>query len=247
MLGRKGLASRRGAGLEQGRRALDRRLAQEGIGDAEILALVIRRMDAGGIDEHVRLAVVDHRVVLPARFPKLVDGVHELVGDGVSLVMGHLAVEPEVTRRALGYGCDDVPAHPPLGQVIQRRHLAGEAVGLLVGGGDRQPEAEMLRHRRHGRHRHQRIVQRHGDGVAQGRVGTPPVGVVDAREVGDEQAVETAALQRLRRLDPVGEVLVAVRLAVGMAPQADRRVADPGDLERVQVHALHGGLPSRGR
>ena len=44
------------------------------------------------------------------------------------------------------------------------------------------------------------------------------VDVVDAEHVRDEQAVELAALQNLRELDPIFEILVLPRTVARMRP-----------------------------
>lgn len=90
---------------------------------------------------------------------------------------------------------------------------------MLESGAGGDAEAEMLGDRGHRRHQQQRIGQRDLRGLAQRGGVVAAVDVVGAEHVGDEDAVEPPALQQFRQLGPVGQVLVAVRLIVGMAPQ----------------------------
>ena len=88
--------------------------------------------------------VAPHGAVFPAAFPQLVDDLHVFVGDVVAPVVVGLRRQPHAAGRAVEIAGDDVPADAAAGQVVERRHAAGEQIGRLVGqvGGD--AEAEML-------------------------------------------------------------------------------------------------------
>jgi hypothetical protein len=89
---------------------------------------------------------------------------------------------------------DDVPADPAAGQVVERRHAAGKQVGRLVGqvGGHAKPD--VLGDRRHDRDDHHRVVDRDLHGVDDRWRRPAAVDIVDANNIGQENAVELAAL-----------------------------------------------------
>ena len=166
-------------------------------------------------------------VVFPAAFPELVDHLHIFVRDVVAVVVARSACPcPAPRRGAVEIAGDDVPADPPLGQMIERRHAPGKRIGRLVGEVAGDAEAEMLGHGRHRRDQQQRIVDRGLRGIAQRRVGTAAEDVIDAEHVGKEQAVEPAALQRLREVDPVGQAVVVGGAVARMRPQSRRLMRD---------------------
>ena len=134
----------------------------------------------------------------------------------------------------------------PFGQMVEGREAARERVGVLEGKRGRQPEAEMLGDERHRRHELQGIVDGDLRRVAKRRVEIAMVDVVDAENVGDEQAVELAALQNLSELDPIFEILVLPRTVARMRPQAGRLMPDAVHVEGVEPDfARHGNLKSR--
>jgi hypothetical protein len=121
--------------------------------------------------------------------------------------------------------------------MVQRRHLACEQIRQLVERCDSDAEAEMLRRRRHRGDGEQRIVGRRLQSLTQGLVGAAAIEVENAEGVGDEKAVELPALERLGELDPKGQLLVTVRLAVRVPPQARRRMGHGGAFEAVEADA----------
>ena len=121
--------------------------------------------------------------------------------------------------------------------MVQGRHLAREQIRQLVERGDCDTEAKTLRRRRHGGDGEQRIVGRRLQSFAQGLVGTVAIDVENAKGVGDEEAIELPALERLGELDPEGQLLVAVRLAVRVPPQARGRMGHSGTFEAVETDA----------
>src|SRR6187402_1983273 len=117
MLRRELPPARRSAGLVQHRCSLRRWLAEvDGVVDAIVRALMIDAMNLAGIREDAALAVAQHRVVLPASFPELVDHLHIFVGDLVAVVVPGLLVLASPARGAVEIAGDDVPADPTLGQ-----------------------------------------------------------------------------------------------------------------------------------
>ena len=78
-------------------------------------------------------AVAQNRVVLPAAFPELVHHLHIFFGSVVALVVLDLLRQAHAARRAVEIAGDDVPADPPAGEMVQRRHAAGEEIGRLIG------------------------------------------------------------------------------------------------------------------
>ena len=184
-------AARRGAGLIQHRRALRRRLAEMNGVEPVIVALVLDAMHLRRIGEDAARAIAQHRVVLPASFPELVDQLHIFVGDVVAVVMRGLLVLAGAAGGAVEIAGHHVPADPALGQMIERRHSPRERIGRLIGQIAGDAEAEMLGHRGHRRDQHQRLVRGRLRRVAQRRIRTVAIDVVDAEHVGEEQPVAT--------------------------------------------------------
>ncbi|MGY3406631.1 hypothetical protein ACVWZV_002744 [Bradyrhizobium sp. GM5.1] len=111
-------------------------------------------------------------------------------------------------------------ADTPLGEMIERRHPPRERIGRLEGEIAGDAEAEILRHGGHCRQQQQRIVRGRLGCVAQGCVRTVAVDVIDAEHVGQEQSVETAALQRSGKIDPIGQAVIFGSAVARMGPQA---------------------------
>ncbi len=138
--------------------------------------------------------------------------------------------------------------------MVEGREAPGERVGRLVGevGGD--AEAQVLRDPGHGRDQHQRVVHRQLDGLARGQLDAVLVDVVDAEDIGDEQAVEQAALQQPGQLGPVAQFAVVAGAVARVGPQAVVDMADAIHAEGVEENLLlaHGGsfgvqsVPRRG-
>ena len=191
-------------------------------------------------------AVAQHGVVLPASFPKLVDHLHVFLGHVVAAVVLRLLRQAHAARGAVEIAGDDVPADAALGQVIERRHAAGEGIGRLVGQVAGDAEAEMLRGIGHGRHQQQRVVHRDLHRVADRGVRRVMEHVVDAEDVGQEQTVEQPAFQCLRQRHPMVEIGVMHRTVARMRPHPVLDVADAVHVERVEAdlpgHA-HGNSP----
>lgn len=114
---------------------------------------------------------------------------------------------------------------------------------MLEGGGGRDTDAEMFRGERDGGGELQRIVHRDLRGLVDGMVVRALVDVVIADDVGDEDAVEDAALQRAGKVLPIVQVLVLEGLVARMRPQAGGLVANAVHVEGVETDmACHGYL-----
>ena len=181
-------------------------------------AFVPNWVDLGGIGEYPPHTVAQDRIVLPASLPELVTHLHIFVGHVIPIVMRALTAKADILRPTIEIGGDDVPTRPSFGQVIERREAASESVGMLEGKGGGKSKAEILGHKRHRRHELQRIVDRDLGRMAQRRLEIAAINVVDAEHVGDEQAVELAALQDFGELDPIFEILVLPGTVARMCP-----------------------------
>ena len=133
---------------------------------------------------------------------------------------------------------DDVPADPPLGEVIQRRHAPGERIRVFIGQRAGNAEAQMLRGIGHCRHHHQRVVDRHLNGLFQRHVRPAAIDIVDAEHVGHEQRIELAAFQQLRQVYPVVETIIGIGAVARVGPQSWRLVDDTVHVESVQADLL---------
>jgi hypothetical protein len=149
-----------------------------------------------------------------------------------------LAVEPEVVRRIRQVRGDDVPADPALGEVVERRHAAGERERRLVRRREGRAEVQALRDRGHRRDEQQRVEVGALQSLTQGSLGSAAEHVVGADDVGEEDAVEAAVLENLRQLGPVLDLGEPVPVVLGQRPQAVRDVADAGHLEEVEEQLL---------
>jgi hypothetical protein len=199
-----------------------------------VAPLVGDRAHLGRIGENPPVAVAQHGVVGPASLPQLVAHLQIFVGDVVAVVVAGLAGKADVAGAAVEIGGHDVPAGAALGEVVEGREPAGESIGMLERQRGGEPEAEMFRHHRHRGHELERIVDRDLRAIAQRRVEIAAIDVVDAEHVGDEQPVETAALEQLGEFGPVFEILVLPGAIARMRPQAGRLVPDAIHVEGVE-------------
>ncbi|KGC34693.1 hypothetical protein DO62_3207 [Burkholderia pseudomallei] len=234
------------ARLIEHRRALRRRLAQMDARHVVIAAAMADRMHLRRLGEHAARGVAHDRAVLPRTFPQLVANLEILVGDRVALVVIRLPRQPEVARGAVEIRRDDVPADAPARQMIERRHASRERIGMLIRQRARDAEAEMPRRGRHRGHEQDRIVDGHLRALPDRRFAAALVDVVDAEHVGDEQAVELAALEQSREPGPVAQLAIAPRLVARMRPEPGRLMADAVHVEGVETDLSgHGEAFSR--
>ena len=238
MLGGELPAARRRAGLIEHGGALRRRLAEMNGIQPVMVTLVSDPMHLGGIGENAAGPIAQRGVVLPASFPELVDHFHIFVGDTVAVVMRGLLVLAGAFGRAVEITGDDVPADPSLGEMIERRHPPGERIGRLIRQIGGHAEAEMFGDRSHRRDQQQRFVRRRLGGVAQRRIRTAAEHVVDSQHIGEKQAVEPPALQRLGEMDPVRQPVIFSRAVARMGPQPRRLMRDAVHGEGVEPDLL---------
>jgi len=109
--------------------ALRRRLAQVNRVDPIVVSLVPDTMDLGGIGEDAAGTIPQCGVVLPASFPELVDHLHVFVGDVVTVVVRGLLVLAGAASGAVEIAGHHVPADPPFGEMVERRHPPGKGIG----------------------------------------------------------------------------------------------------------------------
>ena len=122
--------------------------------------------------------------------------------------------------------------------MIERGHGAGEVVGLQVGRRHGGGQTEIF-----GYHRNRR-EDRNGIHPIDARGQAERLEIVRAgraRGVGDEQHVELAALDRLRRLEPALDVLAAIIGGAREAPSGHVVVAVAGEKQGKLHLALGGG------
>ena len=239
MLGREGLACAGRAGLIQQRRALGRRLAEVKAGDVEILSLVSDLMNLGRIRENTPIGVAQDRPFLPAALEQLVEHLDIFGRNFIAIVVPAQSALSDVLRAALQVGRHDVPADTPLGVMVRGRKPARESVGMLERGRRRDADAEMLGRERNGRRQLQGIVDRNLGCLLQRMKQRLLIDIVVADHIGDEDAVEDAALQRAAEILPVVEILVFVGAVSRMRPQARRLMPDTIHVERVEPDLTH--------
>ncbi|MNZ93852.1 hypothetical protein D3C78_1129430 [compost metagenome] len=202
--------------------------------DVEELAMVTDLVHLARLRVDASLAVGQHGVVFPAAFPELVEHIEVFVGAVVAAVVFDLLPLAQGLGGAFQIAGDDVPADAPLAQVIEGGDAPGERVGRLVGevGGD--AEAQVPGGPGHGRDQHERVVHRQLDGFLGGELDAVLVDVVDAEDIGEEQAVEQPAFQQLRQLGPVAQLVELAGAVARVGPQAVVDVADAVHAEGVQ-------------
>ena len=163
--------------------------------DPVALALVVYPVNLRRVGVDARLLVGDDGVIVPRAFPELVGDVDIFRGPLVALVVRNDAVEAEVLRRVVADAGDDVPADAAIAQMVEGRDLAGEVEGMVLHDRAREGEPDMLgRFDQRGR-QDRGIVDRDLHGFADEGVPAAFVDRVDADHVGEEEVVETTALE----------------------------------------------------
>ena len=231
-------AARRAAGLGDHRLALRRRPGVQRPARAEILALVIDGMDLGGIDQHARLAVGDDRARLP-RAPQAAAHLHVFVGHVVAqVVVGH-ALHAEIHRRKIRAAGDGVPADAAARHLVERRHQAGQQVGVIGVCSESRNDADARCHLGHQRRHHRGILARHGDGVLEVDLGRAAEAFADIGRIFEQDVVEAGAFQRARHVEEqLGLHPVLADMArPGFAPGLRARpLEEPREMKRFAGH-----------
>ena len=218
----------RRAGLQDHRTALRRARHGQRAAHGEVLALVVDLVHLGRVGELAGLPVHDQRAVLPG-VPQRRDGLQELLGPVVALVVVQMGLDAEVLRLRVVHRGDDVPRGPPAGQVVERGERAGDVERVVVrrgvGGADADPRRGADDPAEHGR---QVELDRAG-AVADGVGDRVAVDAGHGEPVVEEHAVELRRLQRLR------DVRVVVHR---QEPEVGRRVAPRSGVDG-HVAGLH--------
>jgi hypothetical protein len=155
--------------------------------------------------------------------------------------MWHDPVEAEVLCRVVADAGHDVPAHPTFAQMVERRHLSGEVEGMLLQDGTREGETEMFRGGHQRRGKHARIVDGDLHRFLQIRVPALLVRGVHPQDIGDEEGVELAALEQLRKFDPSFEVVELRLPGIRPAPESVKDVGYGVHGEAVEDQTLWHG------
>ena len=227
------LTCRGTARLIQHRRPLWGRRGQMQRLHRDVLALVADHMHAVGIGVEAARAVGEHRAILPALLPQLVDRRHVVLGNRVAVVMAALTSLAHGAGGAVQIAGDDVPADPPVGQVIERREPPRHEVGRFITERHRHAEAEIARHGGHGGHEEQRVVRRQLRSPRNRRPRVAAVHIIRSEHVRQKHAVEQPALQQTRQIEPQRQPVELRRPVARMTPQ-------PGRLMNERVH--HEGI-----
>src|ERR1700692_2303975 len=119
MPGGKGAATLRRPGLIQQWRSLWRRFGKVNAVDKIMTSPVPDRMNLCGIGKDSRVAIAADRIVFPASFPQFVTGLEEILRRIIALVMHARGGEPHAARPAGEIAGDDMPADPPIGEMIE--------------------------------------------------------------------------------------------------------------------------------
>ncbi len=209
-----------------------------------MLADVVDLVNFAGIAENPPFAVAQDGAVFPAAFPELVAHLQILLGIVVAGVVLGLRGLAHVLGAAFEVGGDDVPADPALGQMVEGRQAPGEGIRVLERQRSREAEAQVLGDHGHGRDQLQRIVDRHLGGLANRRITVALIDVVDTQDIGDEQAIELAALENPGQIGPVLQVLVLPRTIARVSPEAGRLVPHTVHVKGIEANFTgHPGAP----
>ena len=83
-----------------------------------------------GVD--TALLVFDHRAVLPARFPQLVAHLAILIRHVVAFVVLGQTGPAIAAPGAFQIRSHDIPGHPALGKMVERRDESGKSEGMVL-------------------------------------------------------------------------------------------------------------------
>lgn len=181
----------------------------------EVLAPVVRGAQSRRVVVAARRLVPYDRVVVEA-VPERLHDLHELVRAAVARLVFEVGAVAEVRRLRRDAGCGDVPARPAARYVVEGGELAGDVERMVVDGGRRGRQADVLGHQ--GQRGQQRERLELLGTAGPGRVGL----VAPGRDtVGDEQRVEPAAFEGAGQVGVEGEVELSVGARVRVPPVGD--------------------------
>src|SRR5580692_12822111 len=113
----------------------------------EMLSLVVQHMQLGGVEIAPGDAVADERVVVPT-VPQPAHDLDELDRTFVALAMLIMLLAAEIVGlREIRRG-HYIPSGAAGADMIERRELAGDVIGLVIAGRGGGAEADMGRHGR---------------------------------------------------------------------------------------------------
>ena len=196
--------------------------------DAEMRALVVQRVQLGGVEVHTAVLVAHDGIVLPA-VPQPLDHVDKLAGHRIALGMVGVVATGEIGGRAVVRGGDHVPGGPALREQIQRGERAGNVVGLAVGCRGRGCQANVAGGHGQGRQQRQRLKAQCGRRVHVG---------CGAQAIGQEDHVELGVFSGLGQALDQAQVFAA-RLGIGVAPAS--HVVAGALQEQAQAHLAGSG------
>ena len=179
----------------------------EGAAHLEVAPLVVQVVHLARVGEAPVLPVQDDGVALHAG-PEAAADVDELVRDLVALGVADEIVEAVVGGVGPARGGDQIDGHAAAGDMVQGGHVAGHVVGVHVGGGVGDAEADVLGGPGHDRDQWAHVVTWPLDAPADGGVHGALPGVGDAHAITEEDHVDGAAL------DGAGDVLPDLGLGV---------------------------------
>jgi hypothetical protein len=169
---------------------------------------MVEPVDLLGVGKDAGVLIADHGTVLPA-VPQPRDDVHELIGSLVALGVERHRVTAEVLGDLIRARGDDVPGDPAATDVVDRRELAGQVVGLLVGARRGADESDLLGAGGQGRDQRERLEQ----------PDRPVTRIAEQSwNVREEDRVERSALSDLGETQVVVEAGRTEWVGLGQAP-----------------------------
>ena len=194
----------------------------------EILASSIEpRILYAGFAMHAQSKAFRQDVLLGAKAVQRMD-TQAIVFKLANPVLGQEADLPYATEIASGLwrpGRNDVPTHTPVADVIQRRELARQIIGLRVGGRRGRNQTDML-----GRHGQSRKRRDRLEPVERCLLDVVP----QSENVGEEYGIEQACFRSPRQIDGVANV---GQRQLRRPPVSPRRLVMAAALNKqVDVH-----------
>ena len=225
----------RSAGLRDHRPGLRRARNIQRPAHRERRALVTQHMHFRGVEIAAAFLVANERIVIP-RVPQTGDDVEKFLGTAIARLVIDELVTAEIFRFEIALRRNDIPAHSPLGDVIERGESTRQIVGFVIAGGGRRDETQTpgpLRDRRDLDQRLQHfdpaVVAQRID-IQRRRAQSPAVGPKDE--------MNFSTLGRLRHSFPLIDVETAADPGLRMPPAASV-VAIRRDAETELHLALH--------
>ncbi len=205
--------------------------------DVVELADVVYVMDLRRVGVDAALHVAHDRVLLPTALQQLVEHGDVLLGAPVAVLVHREVAVAEIAGRVLQVGGDDVPRHPTAREMVQGGHPAREVERVLLQHRVGEGEPEVLCGVCHRGDQQRGIVERDLQPLLHGGVAACAIAVVGADHVGEEQGVELAALEQLRKLHPWIQARVLDLARVRPHPLTVVDVGDAVHRECVEAKA----------